>query len=188
MRHLSLERWVNSLACDLDRGKEVTSPIPPRRTASRRAASSSTEQAVTARKRTRTRYPGLTLRSRRSSDVLWTVRRVCVFGDNRQCEEWALMRGQCPAGGIRVTGYVTPPRATARSPVATMRSSRAAAPLKIREPAPYQAAEPATPTRTTGGPVAGECVVAVIRGPAVPSVLEKRLRHRAGPAGTWRLR
>jgi putative hemolysin len=33
---------------------------------------------------------------------------VCVFGDNRQCEEWALMRGQCPAGGIRVTGYVTP--------------------------------------------------------------------------------
>lgn len=33
---------------------------------------------------------------------------VCLFEDNRQCEEWALMRGQCPAGGIRVTGYVTP--------------------------------------------------------------------------------
>ena len=33
---------------------------------------------------------------------------VCVFEDNRQCEEWALMRGQCPAGGIRVTGHVTP--------------------------------------------------------------------------------
>jgi len=33
---------------------------------------------------------------------------VCVFGDNRQCEEWALMRGECPVGGIRVTGYVTP--------------------------------------------------------------------------------
>jgi putative hemolysin len=30
------------------------------------------------------------------------------FDDNRQCEEWALLRGQCPAGGIRVTGYVTP--------------------------------------------------------------------------------
>lgn len=33
---------------------------------------------------------------------------VCYFEDNRQCEEWALMRGQCPAGGVKVTGYVTP--------------------------------------------------------------------------------
>lgn len=33
---------------------------------------------------------------------------VCVFQDNRQCEEWALLRGQCPAGGLRVTGYATP--------------------------------------------------------------------------------
>jgi len=33
---------------------------------------------------------------------------VCLFEDNRQCEEWALLRGQCPAGGRRVTGYVTP--------------------------------------------------------------------------------
>lgn len=33
---------------------------------------------------------------------------VCVFDDNRQCEEWALFRGDCPAGGLRVTGYVTP--------------------------------------------------------------------------------
>jgi putative hemolysin len=33
---------------------------------------------------------------------------VCVFQDNRQCEEWALLRGQCPVGGLRVTGYVTP--------------------------------------------------------------------------------
>ena len=32
---------------------------------------------------------------------------VCVFEDNRQCEEWALMRGECPAGGVKVTGYVT---------------------------------------------------------------------------------
>jgi putative hemolysin len=32
---------------------------------------------------------------------------VCVFEDNRRCEEWALLRGQCPSGGIRVTGYVT---------------------------------------------------------------------------------
>ena len=33
---------------------------------------------------------------------------VCVFEDNRQCEEWALLRGACPAGGLKVTGYVTP--------------------------------------------------------------------------------
>lgn len=33
---------------------------------------------------------------------------VCLFEDNRQCEEWALLRGQCPNGGMRVTGYVTP--------------------------------------------------------------------------------
>jgi putative hemolysin len=33
---------------------------------------------------------------------------VCMFQDNRQCEEWALLRGQCPAGGLRITGDVTP--------------------------------------------------------------------------------
>ncbi len=33
---------------------------------------------------------------------------VCVFEDNMQCEEWAMMRGECPVGGIKVTGYVTP--------------------------------------------------------------------------------
>jgi putative hemolysin len=33
---------------------------------------------------------------------------VCVFTDNYQCEEWALFRGECPAGGLRVTGYATP--------------------------------------------------------------------------------
>lgn len=32
---------------------------------------------------------------------------VCKFEDNLQCEEWALMRGDCPAGGIKVTGYIT---------------------------------------------------------------------------------
>ncbi len=32
---------------------------------------------------------------------------VCIFEENRQCEEWALMRGDCPAGGIKVTGYLT---------------------------------------------------------------------------------
>lgn len=30
---------------------------------------------------------------------------VCVFEDNRQCEEWALLRGNCPEGGIKITGY-----------------------------------------------------------------------------------
>jgi putative hemolysin len=33
---------------------------------------------------------------------------VCMFADNGQCEEWALMRGECRAGGIKVTGYATP--------------------------------------------------------------------------------
>ena len=32
---------------------------------------------------------------------------VCFFEDNQQCEEWALMRGDCPVGGIKVTGYIT---------------------------------------------------------------------------------
>ncbi len=30
---------------------------------------------------------------------------ICLFEDNRQCEEWALMRGDCPVGGLKITGY-----------------------------------------------------------------------------------
>ena len=33
---------------------------------------------------------------------------VCIFEDNRQCEEWALLRGDCPVGGLKVTGYAMP--------------------------------------------------------------------------------
>jgi len=33
---------------------------------------------------------------------------VCYFEDNRQCEEWALLRGDCPVGGVKVTGYAAP--------------------------------------------------------------------------------
>ena len=33
---------------------------------------------------------------------------VCSFPENHQCEEWAMLRGHCPVGGIKVTGYVTP--------------------------------------------------------------------------------
>jgi putative hemolysin len=33
---------------------------------------------------------------------------ICVFPDNKQCEEWALLRGDCPAGGVEVAGYHTP--------------------------------------------------------------------------------
>ena len=32
---------------------------------------------------------------------------VCHFEDNYQCEEWALLRGDCRAGGTRITGYIT---------------------------------------------------------------------------------
>lgn len=30
---------------------------------------------------------------------------VCLFEDNRQCEEWAFLRGNCPDGGVKITGY-----------------------------------------------------------------------------------
>jgi len=32
---------------------------------------------------------------------------LCYFEDNRACEEWALMRGECPVGGMKTTGYNT---------------------------------------------------------------------------------
>jgi hypothetical protein len=32
---------------------------------------------------------------------------VCVFAGNKQCEEWALMRGECPASGLAITAYVS---------------------------------------------------------------------------------
>ncbi|MFZ4648413.1 MAG: DUF333 domain-containing protein [Patescibacteria group bacterium] len=32
---------------------------------------------------------------------------LCRFEDNRACEEWALLRGDCPVGGRRTTGYDT---------------------------------------------------------------------------------
>ncbi len=30
---------------------------------------------------------------------------VCDFGDARFCEEWALFRGECPIGGVKIAGY-----------------------------------------------------------------------------------
>jgi putative hemolysin len=33
---------------------------------------------------------------------------ICTFTDGRQCEEWALMRGECPTDGIQVTGFDPP--------------------------------------------------------------------------------
>ncbi len=32
---------------------------------------------------------------------------LCYFDDNRACEEWALLRGDCPWGGRRTTGFDT---------------------------------------------------------------------------------
>jgi len=32
---------------------------------------------------------------------------ICEFEDNMQCEEWALFNGDCPQGGVKVTGYVS---------------------------------------------------------------------------------
>ncbi len=33
---------------------------------------------------------------------------VCVFPDDKQCGDWALMRGECPVGGLDITPYKTP--------------------------------------------------------------------------------
>lgn len=30
---------------------------------------------------------------------------LCLFEDNRQCGQWALFRGECPVGGLRIAGY-----------------------------------------------------------------------------------
>ena len=32
---------------------------------------------------------------------------LCYFEDNKACEEWALLRGDCPVGGLKTTGYDT---------------------------------------------------------------------------------
>lgn len=32
---------------------------------------------------------------------------VCVFADHKQCEEWALFRGECPLSGVEITDYLT---------------------------------------------------------------------------------
>lgn len=32
---------------------------------------------------------------------------LCQFPDNRACEEWALFRGHCPVGGVKITGFDT---------------------------------------------------------------------------------
>jgi putative hemolysin len=29
---------------------------------------------------------------------------ICYFEDNKACEEWALLRGECPQGGVKTTG------------------------------------------------------------------------------------
>lgn len=32
---------------------------------------------------------------------------VCVFADDQFCEEWALFKGNCPDGGVKLTGFDT---------------------------------------------------------------------------------
>jgi len=32
---------------------------------------------------------------------------VCLFEDNRQCEAESLLKGDCPVGGLKITGYIT---------------------------------------------------------------------------------
>lgn len=33
---------------------------------------------------------------------------LCTFENSMLCEEWALMRGDCPVGGVEVTSYDSP--------------------------------------------------------------------------------
>jgi putative hemolysin len=33
---------------------------------------------------------------------------LCLFGTDRQCEEWAMLKGKCPVGGIDITQYSHP--------------------------------------------------------------------------------
>jgi putative hemolysin len=30
---------------------------------------------------------------------------ICFFENNLQCEEWAMLRGDCPVGGLKITDY-----------------------------------------------------------------------------------
>lgn len=32
---------------------------------------------------------------------------ICVFKDNKECEEWAMFRGECPVGGVDVKNFRT---------------------------------------------------------------------------------
>ncbi len=32
---------------------------------------------------------------------------LCYFDDNRACEEWSLLREECPVGGVKTTGFDT---------------------------------------------------------------------------------
>ncbi len=80
---------------------------------------------------------------------------VCTFSDNRQCEEWALLRGECPTGGIRAAGYATLAARYCGITAAVTRWSRAAAPLMSRARARCRAARRATRRHTTAGRAAG---------------------------------
>ena len=75
---------------------------------------------------------------------------ICYFEDNRQCEEWALLNGACPVGGVKVTGYITPAAQycaiTGGTYAITAAESR---PRASRAPAPSRTARSAMPGITT---------------------------------------
>ncbi len=62
---------------------------------------------------------------------------VCVFTDNYQCEEWALLRGEYPKNGLRVTGTSRQPGGTAPSPAGAIPSCRRPARRRNAAPAPF---------------------------------------------------
>ena len=73
---------------------------------------------------------------------------VCIFDDNYQCEEWAMFRGECPVGGLRVTGYITTAARYCAITGGRYTVVAKAAPPTSRAPARCRAARPAMLTPT----------------------------------------
>ncbi len=47
----------------------------------------------------------LTIKNKKVGEEDYGQYGICLFDDNRQCEEWALFHGYCPKGGLKITGY-----------------------------------------------------------------------------------
>ena len=80
---------------------------------------------------------------------------VCLFEDNRQCEEWAMARGECPVGGVKVSGYNTSAACDCAITGGNIPQPATKVRRTSRVPAPSMARN-ATSGRTTTGSVPDE--------------------------------